>query len=183
LALLHRPSFQASIINLDFSSKTFEFMFSKLCMPCVQPSPAVGTTKVLIIYRPSSTNLTNEFFDELSIPLEKFYIDHNDFIATGDFNIWIGTPSAKGSKQLGDILSCYNLRQHVSSATHAKGHTLDLVITAEQTNIGPFRIAQRLSDHHPVLFIVKPSDKATTAPPNSVTTKRNLSRLDLASLI
>ena len=47
----------------------------------------------------------------------------------GDFNFHIDQPDDHNASVFLDILDSADLGQHVTEATHKKGHTLDLVIT------------------------------------------------------
>jgi hypothetical protein len=50
-------------------------------------------------------------------------------IIAGDFDIHIEDSADPDSRKFNQILACYGLIQHVSSATHLSGGILDLVIT------------------------------------------------------
>ena len=54
-----------------------------------------------------------------------------ELLIVGDFNIHVDS-SNNESQGFHDILTANGLTQHVTSPTHQKGHTLDLVITREQ---------------------------------------------------
>ena len=71
-----------------------------------------------------------------------------ELLIVGDFNIHVDS-SNNESKGFLDILNANGLTQHVTSPTHQKGHTLDLVITREQSN---------LLSGSPIVFISGVSD-------------------------
>ena len=50
-------------------------------------------------------------------------------LISGDFNLHIEGPCCIYANRFSEILESYNLKQHVTGATHANGHTLDLVIS------------------------------------------------------
>ena len=56
-----------------------------------------------------------------------------ELLIVGDFNIHVDSSKNKSQGFL-DILNANGLTQHVTRPTHQKGHTLDLVITREQSN-------------------------------------------------
>ena len=57
-----------------------------------------------------------------------------ELLFVGDFNIHVDSSNNESNGFL-DILNANGLTQHVTSPTHQKGHTLDLVITREQSNL------------------------------------------------
>ena len=71
-----------------------------------------------------------------------------ELLIVGDFNIHVDS-SNNESKGFLDILNANGLTQHVTCPTHQKGHTLDLVITREQSN---------LLSGSPIVFISGVSD-------------------------
>jgi hypothetical protein len=97
-----------------------------------------------VIYRPHSSSLfgfINEF-TELCSDLNCF----TNIIIVGDFNL-------KDVTSLDDILTMFNLTQHVSSATHDKGRLLDLVISRnDDLSVVNLNLTPGLADHHAVLF-------------------------------
>ena len=69
----------------------------------------------------------------------------------GDLNVHVDDSANRFTMWLNDIMSMYVLRQHVSGSTHRVGHTLDLVINAEDIAVQPVRLHDvgSLSDHKP----------------------------------
>ena len=57
-----------------------------------------------------------------------------ELLIVGDFNIHVDSSNNESQGFL-YILNANGLTQHVTSPTHQKGHTLDLVITREQSNL------------------------------------------------
>ena len=55
-------------------------------------------------------------------------------ILARDFNVHVDIPSDSEAILFNDILTTFNLQQHVKGPTHRCGHTLDLVITRERDN-------------------------------------------------
>ena len=71
-----------------------------------------------------------------------------ELLIVGDFNILVDS-SNNESQDFLDILNANGLTQHVTSPTHQKRHTLDLVIIREQSN---------LLSGSPIVFISGVSD-------------------------
>ena len=76
-----------------------------------------------------------------------------ELLIVGDFNIHVDS-SNNESKSFHDILNANGLTQHVTSPIHQKGHTLDLVITREPSN---------LLSGSPIMFISGVSDANSTS--------------------
>ena len=58
----------------------------------------------------------------------KFYKDRSNRYG-GDFNVRFQLAADPDSRRLSDVLSSFNMVQHVSGSTHRCGNTLDLVMT------------------------------------------------------
>ena len=79
----------------------------------------------------------------------------------GDFNLHVDDGDNFQGRRLVDILESYNLRQHVTGATHISGHTLDLAITKSNGTFlsGISTFDPVISDHSAVkinLLLQKP---------------------------
>ncbi len=97
----------------------------------------------------------------------------------GDFNLHINNPRDAPAAKFPDMLSYFNLCQHVTQPTHQSGHTLDLVITRLDDlmvhNISTFNPCS--SDHVAVivqLHLNKPT------PLQKTIRYRNLEKLNVA---
>ena len=80
--------------------------------------------------------------------IEPFVDVREELLIVGDLNIHDDSSNNESQSFL-DIFTAYGLTQHVISPTHQKGHTLDLVIPREHSNL-------RLGS--PVVFISGVSD-------------------------
>ena len=91
------------------------------------------TVKCCIIYRPPPSKQNgfrnSIFFDEWSKYLDNIAIIPYDVIITGDLNFHVDIKSDVEARRFCSILNSHGLTQHVNSATHKGGHTLDLVIS------------------------------------------------------
>ena len=54
----------------------------------------------------------------------------SECIYIGDFNFWFGDSGDPDALRLSNILSDFNLKNHINIPTHEAGHILDLVITS-----------------------------------------------------
>lgn len=82
---------------------------------------------VLLIYRPPK--YCPFFLSEISETLSSFCVTSSNLLILGDLNIHVDTPANHQTAEFLQLLDCLNLKQHVKSPTHSRGHTLDLVIT------------------------------------------------------
>ena len=121
----------SSLNNGNNSTKSFEFI--DLAMVGSNP------IRLITIYRPppsSSKGLTCElFFTEFRSFLEEINNEPGHLIITGDFNFHIETNSNSNSKKFMELINIFNLKQHVQQPTHVDNHTLDLIITRNDSNI------------------------------------------------
>ena len=59
----------------------------------------------------------------------------HELIITGDFNFHLDDPNDSNSRTFLEILDEHSLSQHVVGATHVRGHTLDVVIARESSQL------------------------------------------------
>lgn len=122
VALIYSNRFTAKRITLDIKPTTFEV----LC--CSLRSASVNVVYV-VIYRPGSAHLTEQFFDELISLLEIVATYRHQVIVAGDFNIHVNDANDQNAVRLAELLASLDLHQVVSQPTHKRGNTLDLVVT------------------------------------------------------
>ena len=96
--------------------KTFESI-------CFSVTGFANTIVVLLIYRPSTSPITENFFVKLSRYLEVVALYKCDIIVTGNINIHVERTTEQ------ELLATFNCVQHVPQiSTQRDGGTLDLVI-------------------------------------------------------
>ena len=86
---------------------------------------------LLGIYRPGSDPMTHRFFDELSTVLEQLVSYRRPVVVCGDFNVHYDLRDDGNDVRFRELLQSFGFVQHVTEPTHARGHTLDLVIKSE----------------------------------------------------
>ena len=117
--------------------------------------------RIACIYRPPCSP-PSRFIDEFSSFLEDNCLAGDPIVLTGDFNIHLDVPTDSFAIKFNETLyAAFGLKQHISGATHDKGHTLDLIISRsnddiaiENPHVGDF-----ISDHraiHCALNLTKP---------------------------
>ena len=53
----------------------------------------------------------------------------------GDFNLNLDGSNKTDATKLHNLLESFNLKQHVPTPTHSRGHTLDLIITRSEDDL------------------------------------------------
>ena len=115
--------------------------------------PLCGSNKsgfilLICVYRLQDISICT-FFDEFSDLLSNNAVLCQHLIIAGDFNIHVDI-SDNTTMEFNNILDVFSLKQHVSGATQTMGHTLDLIITHNDsaTNVSKLNIQDvSLSDH------------------------------------
>ena len=93
--------------------------------------------RFLLIYRPPDNTSITLFLEEFSRLLEQVLAESSGhLLISGDFNFHVDDPCNIHANRFSEILESCNLKQHVIGATHANGHTLDLVISIERFHSG-----------------------------------------------
>ena len=171
VALIHKECFKVSSIQspplTSFEHSLFSIITGSLCF------------RLLVVYRPPSTEVST-FCDEFTSLLDQY--NTPSLIVVGDFNIHVDRPGPDKS-QFDEVLTNHRLSQHVTSATHEKGHILDLILSGVDSNIiTTTKVHSLISDHWSVVCLLKTPGLNNTTVPNKVISFRNLKALDLTSL-
>ena len=104
---------------------------------------------VVCLYR--LQNGTCQFFDEFQDLLENIISLHDNVYILGDFNLYLDNSNGNTNK-FNEILTCFDLKQHVNFPTDVRGHWLDLLITKRISNsIKSVFSAAGISDHLAVI--------------------------------
>mgnify|MGYP003547058831 FL=1 len=148
--------------------KSFELMTTKLICGNKQfiliniYRPPSHTFINPITKEPVSKDLIQLFYEEFTSLLEHFISSPSELIITGDFNIHFDNPHA--STKFSDILSSFDLHQHVSFPTNDHGHSIDLVITRSSSSLinNLSHHDTYLTDHEAVTFKFSSHDRPLT---------------------
>lgn len=116
---------------------------------CVRLTTTSGPVVLLNIYRPGSVRPTANFFTELTSVLELLVVHSCPVIIGGDVNIHVHDQRDNDARRLYDVLTQFDMNQHVSSPTHRCGGTLDLVMTFKDHPVNEVTVdpAGIVSDH------------------------------------
>lgn len=124
IAVICRETLKMSIA-FNFSSDEFESLALNIATKS-------NSLTVVCVYRPPGT-ITAAVHDAFCDLFDQLLLTKKRYIICGDFN----APGSSGGRldpQIDDLLSRYNLVQHVQQATHTAGNVLDLVISADDTD-------------------------------------------------
>ena len=163
-----------SNLNLKHVTKkqfaTFEHLQCVLCLNKV-------SYRLLIVYKPPPVNVA--FLEEFTEVITEFSTLHSNVIITGDFNVHVDDKSSTISQRFLQILENSGLHQHVDSATHRAGHTLDLLITKkDDKQVNSIMVQDPgISDHSSITFCIR--DKKPP-PIKRTVTYRKVNAIDTA---
>ena len=112
------------------------------------------------MYRPPRSCFKT-FLDDVSKVLLIAAAHPTETIVCGDFNTRYKDSTCTDAINLADLLDTSGFVQHVSGATHERGNTLDLIVTAKTSNplTTPVSPTNLLTDHYALecdLNVVKP---------------------------
>ena len=121
-----------------------------------------SNVRIYVIYRPPSSSLSRDFLDDFGATLSSAATHTNESIICGDFNVHYGNINSICAMNLATLIDNAGFVQHVTSATHLIGNTLDLLITPRASTLlsTPGRPTTLLTDHHVLecdLTVLKPT--------------------------
>ena len=74
--------------------------------------------RILVIYRPPGRSSYDLLYEEFSKLIEQTAVPPGGSLIVGDFNLHVDDGDNFQARRFMDILESYNLRQHVTGATH-----------------------------------------------------------------
>jgi len=136
---------------------------------CLQSQSNFLTLIWLYIHRPPQSKTKSRHSVSFSQFLEDFQTlissvsTSYEFLITGDFNIHVDDHTNSNAIQFLSLLDHANLTQHVLFPTHRHCHTLDLVITSDNSTLSPTVISFPISptDHLPIICSLKITNSPT----------------------
>ncbi len=116
-----------------------------------------SSIRIFNIYRPTPSKINkatqSDFLEDFSAFLETAASIPSEIVILGDFNIHVNDADDNFARSFQGLLDAVGLRQHVTTATHKSGNTLDLLISRSTSNVitGMAEVMPRsISDHSPV---------------------------------
>ena len=178
LAVIYRQHYQCTKMSTTPSTNTFE----KICLRF----DAAGRSVILLsVYRPGSQRPTSEFYQDLASILETLVVQSCPVVVGGDFNIHVDDPADPDAIKLAELLSSFGVTQHVTSATHQAGHTLDLVIAGPDVTVHDVKVGPpgSISDHSVVTCHIPVQLHVAPRPLRLVRSWRHVDRQQFADAI
>ena len=132
VGILHKDTLDLKITETVNTFASFE---------CIERLLKLDSTwiRVVVVYRPpvSSVNAlsVSMFLSEFSVYLENLVLLPGEVLIMGDFNFHTDDLTNHNACEFSHLLDTFNMSQHVSEPTHQPGHTLDLLITRQDSNL------------------------------------------------
>uniref|UniRef100_UPI0035900AD0 uncharacterized protein n=1 Tax=Myxine glutinosa TaxID=7769 RepID=UPI0035900AD0 len=136
IAVIHRQDIKTNLISIS-SAPSFEHLALKLS----------GHTQsvMAVVYRPPKPHPS--FLSDFSYFLTQLCSLSPSILLLGDFNIHMDSTDSTITTDFTDLLTCFNLTQHVDFPTHIRGHILDLVCSTGLNLHHLYGSDLTLSDH------------------------------------
>jgi hypothetical protein len=132
VAIMHKSGLTVRVVDSTLKAcfTHFEHMDCTLSIGDV-------TIRLCVIYRPPPSKdngfKNSVFFNEWCTYLSNLASITKEVIITGDLNFHLDDMNDSDARHFTSTLSEHGLVQHVVGSTHKKGHTLDVVITQEDS--------------------------------------------------
>ena len=154
VAIIYKPSILVRRCSPQSKFKSFEYIS---CTVHTNDK----TIRIVNIYRMGYSkkhpHTYKVFLDEFTVLMESLATLPGELIITGDFNFHVeNIGEYNDAREFLDLIDSFNLQNNVSGATHIRGGTLDLIVTASQHLTKDVTIVDdgMGSDHYPLLFYV-----------------------------
>ncbi len=147
IGCIYKENMNLQSVNAKFNVSTFEYA----CV--VDPTSGI---QYIAVYRPppSAENgfLPATFLREFEDLMGEVALMPRKIIIVGDFNVHVDEPSEWEARRFLTCVETSGFYQHITTATHKKGHILDLVMSRLDDNVVLSCSVQNnlLSDHHMV---------------------------------
>ena len=150
VAILHKSNIKLVQVQTT-CHRTFELIEARIIPKMGEP------TLCCVVYRPPPS-LVNEltphmFYDEFKTYLEQKVILQDQLLICGDFNFHVDDLNDHHANLFMDLITSFDLKQHINVPTQCKGHTLDIIITRAnedfiKDNVYAKDMGKEFSDHY-----------------------------------
>lgn len=131
IALVHKEHISMRQCHLTVYTQ-FEYIMCTVCL-------TNNTIDIVVIYRPPPSRQNNfktsvflseceDFFAQCSVRISELYI-------VGDINIHLDEKTLHSTQRFLEILNGCGLQQHLHEPTHYSGHTLDVLISRDTSQL------------------------------------------------
>ena len=105
----------------------------------VLAKPSNGIIRIITMYRPPPSKQnrlqSKTFFDDFSSLLEELVTTPGKLLIVGDLNFHLDESKDCEATKFSHLLDSFNLKQHVTTPTHNRGHILDVIITRSDDDL------------------------------------------------
>ena len=131
-------------------SRRLWFQHSSICVVLCRLVPVTWFCSAF------TDQIAETFYDELSAVFERLSAYNCPIVICGDFNFHVDrADDVNAVQRLQQLLQSFGCTQHVTEPTHNAGHSLDLVITRNNTEISDLRVGAMISDHALIRFTLR----------------------------
>ena len=142
IALINKKDIPIKEIDISIEFQTIELAYYKVKVPS-------KLLDLLIIYQIPSTSILESCNELAAFMDENITTLRGNLMLFGDLNIHMDDKADPGTVTFTDFLDILGLVNHNLFPTHVSGHTLDLIITQEDSNdILSVARGHMLSDRH-----------------------------------
>lgn len=176
--------------NLKIKKMKYKVLYNSFEYHCITVSSIYISSELSIacIYRKQEVNFKHFQSDFLNFCEKVIESSNSYFVLLGDFNVHFELANSM-SNDLESITTSMGFAQHVDSATHSSGHTLDLIFSNPyEIPIHSVKIEKTVTDssafkfdHFPILFS---ASYKTLLKPTSISKEihvRNTKSIDIAA--
>ena len=133
----------------------YQFRFCEAACWKLSLSNNIHTTCLAIYHPPATSNTVPDtlFVDNFLDDLEPYISDNKNNLIIGDFNIHVNDKSDDTAIFFVEAMESLGFTQHVSSATHNAGNTIDLIFQEDPSPLGNSncQVLDFVSDHQMVV--------------------------------
>ena len=134
VALIYRSSLKVKLVKQTSFSAVSHFEYAVF-----MTEHNKSNFTCIVIYRPPPSKRNkfknSVFHEEWALFLSEIIVKYNEILVVGDMNFHLDNKHDLDTKHFISCLQSFGLRQHVNTATHKHGHTLDVVITRDSSNL------------------------------------------------
>ena len=87
-------------------------------MVCVRAVVGCFAAIVVVVYRPGSMPIQQQFFNELTTVLDRSATHQEPIYVVGDFNVRLDHSNDPHADQFRLLVDCYGLKLHATGPTH-----------------------------------------------------------------
>ena len=149
ISLIYKKYITIKEINISTDLQTIELAYYKVKVPS-------KVLDLLIIYQIPSTSILESCNELAAFMEDNITTLRGTLILMDDLNIHMDDKADPGTVTFTDFLDSLGLVNHTQFPTHVSGHTLDLIITQEDSNnILTVARGHMLLDHHFIDVMLK----------------------------